>query len=460
MKFLKTFLEKVGYGLYHFTNSGYVANILKNDEISLTSAAGTSSDLKINKGRFFFFSMTRSKSSGYRSGNTKILLDDRKLRNKYKIIPVDYWQWSKDPNEYQTVSSYKSALETEQEDRLVSNDAVIPNASKYILEIHCDAYQRDDEYYDGVSELIHYCNKRDIPLYLYKNKEDFLNQKNPIKNVSSDFEEGDGESKTTWVPKYDQIKLASFLSFNDEKNYDRIVKFMNSDKLKKELDETLGKETHNHYRLGSPYEHEAVYVISNMVHNIRSKPDKMSRFLLKMLSDDMRKHKSDTLEDYFKKKQWVGKKTKGDIKKEFYRDIERIIDNEVWEMYKNNYHDYVEIDGEYYNNAYVSKEIKEVVESYLEKLKGIYKMIIFSNENDILEYSFYMGTDYIKPHFDLNEVKLSDKVNVTDMSYKYEDGYIDKYMKEIFENVIRTVDYDYYEISNKYKEEYKKQFYG
>ena len=51
--------------MYHFTNSGALINILRTNEFILTAAVGSVSDFSINKNRFFFFSTTRSKSSGY-----------------------------------------------------------------------------------------------------------------------------------------------------------------------------------------------------------------------------------------------------------------------------------------------------------------------------------------------------------------------------------------------------------
>jgi len=111
MKFIKRLerylVEKVGQGLYHFTQLQYACNILKTNEISLTSAAGSSADLAVNKKKFFFFSLTRSRSQGYTLGQTKILFDDNKLKQNYKIIPVDYWNWSKNPDDYETTSEFK-----------------------------------------------------------------------------------------------------------------------------------------------------------------------------------------------------------------------------------------------------------------------------------------------------------------------------------------------------------------
>ncbi len=101
----------------------------------MVAAIGKDSDYKINKNKFFYLSTTRSKSSGFRKGDSKIVLDGRKLKQRYKITPVDYWNWPK--NDKQDTSAYIYSMKSlEQEDRIVTDKPSIPNAKDYLLGIH------------------------------------------------------------------------------------------------------------------------------------------------------------------------------------------------------------------------------------------------------------------------------------------------------------------------------------
>jgi hypothetical protein len=165
--------------LYHFTYMNNLFNILKNNELSLTAAIGSKSDYNINKNKFYYLSTTRSKSSGYKKGDVKIVLDGRKIKQNNKITPVDYWQWSKNRNDYDSESAYSSALTSlEQEDRIVSDKPIIENAIKYIIEIHILINTPNTK----LMNIIDICKNNNVKLYLYDNQKNWFNQINPISN--------------------------------------------------------------------------------------------------------------------------------------------------------------------------------------------------------------------------------------------------------------------------------------
>lgn len=286
--------------LYHFTSSHNLLNILKTNEISLTAAIGSKSDLDINRKKFFFFSTTRSKKSGYTRGEVKIVLDGRKLGDNYKIIPVDYWRYPKKPSDWETKADYiRSMKSSEQEDRIISDKSTIPNAKKYIKGIHFLI----NEY--TISEIIRYCEMYDIPLYVYKRREDWLNQVNSIdiREYRDKKQESNNDSYFYDRFNYD---VAALISYNDEENFNKIANYLKDDDKINKLKQTLDHRTRNNFNIHSPYSFEVLDIIGSDIHNMRSKTDENSKFLINLLARDMKKNNTFTLKDYLTKKQWRG----------------------------------------------------------------------------------------------------------------------------------------------------------
>lgn len=417
---------------YHFTYIDNAIKMLKNDEIILSSALGGSSDLDINMGKYNYLSTTRSKSSGYKRGSVKIVLDGRKLNQKYKSIPVNYW------------GAGHRALE--QEDRIISDDTHIPNFTKYIIEIH--ALLDSDKF--RKNKFLKLCKEKNIPIYFYENQKDFLNQRNSIDlEYSSEYDYNDNEDLLYFFD-YD---LASFIAYNNPYGHEKILEYLGDEEMINKFEEVLKKRTYNNYKIGASYSMDTLTMVKNDIHMTRSRPNKNSKFLLNLLIKDMRKHKSNNIEEYFKSKQFVGKKTMDDIRKELLRkvfsEIFSILDDEMG--YRLN--DWIEIDGVYYNHAYESKEIKNYI---MEHIKKIHQYFIDKIRNEEkLNYVYGLNADDIrknvKPSNIENYFKITDKSDFFDLN---------KELDDIFFNITRNVASIYRENAEKSMEEYRKQFFN
>jgi hypothetical protein len=247
-----------------------LVNVLKNDEIMFSPALGGSADLNINRGKYNYLSTTRSKNSGFLRGDVKIVLDGRKLNQKYKSIPVDYWGIG--------------PKGSEQEDRLISDETSIPNFSKYIIAIHVWVSEDDK----NAQRLMKLCREMNIPIFFYKDRKDWLNEKNRIELSPIDVEDDEYD----FFNKNFDYNFASFIAYNNPYGHEKIVEYLKDDELIKKFEEVLKERTYNNYNYRAPYFDDGVISASYDIHNMRSRPNKNSKFLLDLLIKDMRKHKA------------------------------------------------------------------------------------------------------------------------------------------------------------------------
>lgn len=134
MDLSKLLIERVTDIVYHATSLYKAARIAETDTFQLSPAFASDTEQRHTGGRMFYLSTTRSKHGSYSrdttpnyQGSVMLKLDGRKLSERYKGGAVDYWgpRWRRDdPSKH------------EMEDRIMSDEPVIPNASDYILEIH------------------------------------------------------------------------------------------------------------------------------------------------------------------------------------------------------------------------------------------------------------------------------------------------------------------------------------
>jgi len=121
--------EGISNIVYHGTSLGRMADIAKTNRIMTSGTFGSDSDEIGNKGKFYFLSTARSPlafKEGYpltKDGKVRFTLDGRKLGQKYAGTPLDYWR------------DRTSGGKSEMEDRIVTDEAWIENASDYIKEI-------------------------------------------------------------------------------------------------------------------------------------------------------------------------------------------------------------------------------------------------------------------------------------------------------------------------------------
>jgi hypothetical protein len=183
MKILNLFeevlVETLNIEEYHY--SGYIYEILKSDEINLSSGLVTKAD-RIG-GKFFFLSLSRTpslklgfidKAAANRGSVARIVFDGRKLNSDFSSIPVDYWG--------------DKARRFEYEDRIVTDKPVIKGIKKYILRVEIITSKVESyPYYKKVIEL---CEDIGIACFAYANESDLRLKRNLINNEILDNDAG------------------------------------------------------------------------------------------------------------------------------------------------------------------------------------------------------------------------------------------------------------------------------
>ena len=406
--------------LYHFTSKTNLINILKKNEFNLTFSIGDSPDFNVNRNKFFYFSTTRSKSSGFKKGNVKLVLDGRKLKNNYKLIPVDYWR-------------LKSLKNSEQEDRIISDKPIIPNAINYILEIH----MKDNTEIISNKEIYFISKKYNIPLFFYENEKDFLLQTNNKEinfNNKNNSLEYDSETKNYENP-YKFFDLASLIAFNDNQNYKKIIDILiDNEKELNDFNNTLKKETQDYFKIGAPYYYEFIFKYDSLISNLRrGDENKYARSIINLLVQDLKKYKVNNLKDYLLKKQFINKKTKKDFKQELINSLINEIDNQIPNYLDKYLNKWIEIDGEYFNKIYESDQIISIFNKQINKLKEIIKNVIININLDIISdnnlFAFEIKEELEK--FEKNKLIITDLLNITDIYYSDPNE-----LNELFEKII------------------------
>ena len=398
--------------LYHFMYSQYVLDMLQKNKLNMVAAIGKDSDYKINKNKFYYLSTTRSKSSGFRKGDSKIVLDGRKLKQRYKITPVDYWNWPK--NDKQDTSAYIYSMKSlEQEDRIVTDKPSIPNAKDYLLGIHI--YIRNKIGTD-VKKIIDICEKENIPIFIYDNQQNFFNQTKPIDYTNYEYGDEDftmdGDSARLKSPF---LNIASQIALNDDNSYKEIIKYLDNESKIEQFDNSFEdyKREIKFSRNDFPNESQ---MFKHEIQRIESDSSDDSRFILDLLRRDMRKNKVTSIEDYIKLKRF-GKQS---LKKldDYKNDLLKYVKSEAMDEFTNQLDElrgWIQIDGTYYNNAYESKEITKILYDYLNKLYSVINELVFDEKANMLKYSWVLGRTYIQQSFDYKNFNISDKLNITDI---------------------------------------------
>lgn len=138
--------------LYHYTTYNSLNKILKYNQFMLSPATETERDNEMNLGYKYFMSFTRQhtnkvgyaasreKSFGALGLNVRIVVNGNLIGSKYRGEPVNYHSkiLKNKKNKQQKSIDFNIAKLPEirqSEDRLLSNDNVIPNASNYIERI-------------------------------------------------------------------------------------------------------------------------------------------------------------------------------------------------------------------------------------------------------------------------------------------------------------------------------------
>ena len=209
-------LESLSSICYHSTTESGLLGILKSNSFVLTSSIGTHSDRTQDKpGHHFYLSLSNVKEGGYDIGThkeVKLVLDGNQFNHNYASRSVDYWgkdfrdashanakeQADRDGGNM-SQSLIRSAIRTdENETRVYSKKQTIPNAKKYIKEIHILMDRLSLKNSALILEL-----SGTIPVFAYQDKDAFqyLNKKKSI-NLS-DYQTVDNNKREYTKPEYD-----------------------------------------------------------------------------------------------------------------------------------------------------------------------------------------------------------------------------------------------------------------
>lgn len=169
----KTILEEgISSVLFHHTDYWNLLGILRKNKFILSTVADSQRDAEINKGRKFYLSTSRTRTSAYRKDSFNsisgidsfIQLDGRLLSNRFKGAAVDFYG---NPNS-RNIRSY------EQEDRVMSDKPDIPNAISYITRIDLFSNKKHVPSEIEIDDMLRLTGGK-VPIYFYKNEQDFMN---------------------------------------------------------------------------------------------------------------------------------------------------------------------------------------------------------------------------------------------------------------------------------------------
>ena len=217
--------------LFHWTSLDGAASILETDKFKLSTHVGTKSDNDKNNKKFYYMSTSRVPNGGYTKPYGVILvLDGKKLSQNYSGTPFDYWgeEWrnrsGKDRNQYE-----------ENEDRILADKPTIPQASKYIDEIHVmykgslrdDPSPNDEEFNNAqrkrLRAVLYTAKKKNIPVFFYEDKSAFL-LLNKKKTIDPPFEEWKIDHTLPSWSKSDRDTFGPWLEVYYTTDYNKLTK--------------------------------------------------------------------------------------------------------------------------------------------------------------------------------------------------------------------------------------------
>ena len=287
---LKSIMEGLSPVLYHSTDVQSLFSIVRTDKFRLTLDLGTDVEIEFRKGGKFYYLSTSRNKSGYftqnqASGisNAMLVLDGRKLQARYSGTAVNYWSGGGD-----------HALKNhELEDRLYSHEQYIPNASKYIKEVHI-LYDESKSF--GSANLNHpksfikrtyaKLRRKGIPVYVYLNKRDYLTNRRDNAISPTELETESDETTFSNI-RGDTDKYRPSYRSSKFRTFSKLKELYHKDRLHK-LSREARKEA---YDLSS-YGRDIINSLKADIHNYRGTTD------MKALTDIFKKHGFKRVEDF------------------------------------------------------------------------------------------------------------------------------------------------------------------
>ena len=180
--------ESLSRNLYHFTNIFNLMNIIHNNSFKLSFAQKDNGERGQNSKYQYYMCFTRQRDGrvGFADGhNVRIEIDGNLLNQLYKGKPVNFFgsnggknRYMSNLEKYDDYYIYHNDMDddikfqhyTESEDRLFSNNPMIPNAKKYIKRI--DILIENETFNPIYDWLLVKSDFRNI-IHIYDNKNDF-----------------------------------------------------------------------------------------------------------------------------------------------------------------------------------------------------------------------------------------------------------------------------------------------
>lgn len=304
IKLKNIIIERLSDIVYHFTQMSYLIKMLENDEFLTSLAISKKSDEKLNKGKFFYFSTTRSKSQGYKIGDVKLVLDGAKLSHLYKGSSVDYWQHSKNPKDWGETQDYiRSLRDNEQEDRIVVDKDRIKNATKYILEIHI--FFGNGSSKENLGHVASLCKEKNIPVYFYNDMTSWKFEKKSDRININPAKLDDMDNPPVTELTYQLYEILALVAHKNDKNYQAMIKeFRDIYNFKSELDEVMQRNDYKFSQYNhniSDYDLKSVdKTFETYLRSIDRTNREYSGKVVNMLVKDMKLNKIKNISEYIK----------------------------------------------------------------------------------------------------------------------------------------------------------------
>ena len=268
----KILCEEFGL-LYHITGINTLWSILRHDRFETTYALGTEAEASHGKshGKAFYMSTSHVPVNRYSShgGAVMLVLDGDKLRQRYRIKPVNYW-------------GLMGQQDSESEERLFTDDSEIKNFKSYIKEVHV-LWRKDvnQEWYHGLGA---YNDK--FPIYFYDDRKAFFlldkRRAKPLEELVQDdpgYPDRNVGTRSHWDVK-EYHSMDEFVSFLEGGGKNRKSKW---------------------YQYLRYYHSDFLNQAAADVHNFRSKHGPETRIIWQRLEAVRRKYGATDLRDLIKK---------------------------------------------------------------------------------------------------------------------------------------------------------------
>lgn len=273
--------------LYHYMPLYSAVDTLRNNYYTLESSTGMDVESKFAPpGKPWYLATTRSKVGDYtvkQSGysGAVFVLNGRWLNTRYETKPVDYWEGMYRPSEFNRGADARTS---ESEDRVFSDKEYIPlknsTTELHLLLMPFDqiTYASEENYKRRVKETVDclkLASQRNIPAYLYDNKEHWLTQ-HPKYRIDPNSEQGRNLLSGGVEP-------TTPLRFRPPSDYYAGIKFW-VELLTKDVNDPISDNARK-LLYNIRYYSDAANQLKNDMHNAARDPGDPSRQYLRVIND-------------------------------------------------------------------------------------------------------------------------------------------------------------------------------